>query len=68
MLVGEGEYNVEYLKELKVTDSYLGLDKKTKKCQTEESLHNCTTKQYLKTIYGKCGCLPLTMQLNDKVS
>ena len=35
-LVGEGKYNLNAVKEIKVTDSYLGLDMKDKGCQNEE--------------------------------
>ena len=61
-LLGEGEYNINDLKEIKVTDSFLGLDKSIMACQTGESLHNCTTKHYQKTIFDQCGCMPLNMQ------
>ena len=42
-LVGEGEYNLDSLKEIDVTDHYLGLDENVKMCQHNEALHNCTT-------------------------
>ena len=45
-LIGEGEYNLDNLKEIKITDSYLGLDQDVRKCQNEESLFSCTTRQY----------------------
>ena len=67
MLMGEGEYNINNMKELKVTDSFLGLDKDDRKCQNEETLQNCTTKQYLNTMLGECGCLPLNMKLSHQV-
>ena len=67
-MIGEGEYNIEYLKKVVATDSYLGLDQDARECQNEEPYYNCTTRQYRKTIYGKCGCLPLNMQLDEKVS
>ena len=65
MLFGEGEYNIQYLKKIEATDSYLSLDRKT--CQMEEPYHNCTTRQYINTINGVCRCLPLKMKLENKV-
>ena len=61
MLIGEGEYNLNVLKEIEVTDSYLGLDQDVKECQNEEPLQNCTTRQYIDTIFGNCGCLPVNI-------
>ena len=67
-LIGEGEYNLDALKEIKVTDSYLGLDQDVRGCQNEESLNNCKTKHYLKTLLEKCDCLPFNIRLSEKVS
>ena len=63
MLIGEGEYNIEYLKEIKVTESYLGLNQQIRECQNEEPFYNCTTKVYLRTFLEECGCLPLNLFL-----
>ena len=46
---------------IEVTQSYLGLDKNTKKCQNAMSFDNCTTNYYLDTIRKKCQCLPFTI-------
>ena len=59
--MGEGEYNLNDLKEIMVTESYLGLDQEERGCQNEETLDNCTSRQYYDTILEKCGCLPLNM-------
>ena len=61
-LVGEGEYNLNSLKEILVTDSYLGLEQDVIQCQNEEPFDNCTTRQYRNTILGECGCLPLKLR------
>ena len=66
-MIGEGEYNMNVLKEIKVTDSFLGLDADTKGCQNEEPLHNCTTRHYIDSILNECGCLPLYMASEKKV-
>ena len=66
-LIGEGEYNLNVLKEIKATDSYLGLDEDTRDCQNKEPFFNCTTREYLDTILGKCGCLPMKIGETNKV-
>ena len=67
-LIGEGEYNLDNLKEIEVTDSYLGLTEKIRECQNKEPLQNCTSKLYTDTILRKCGCLPLNMIVSNQVS
>ena len=54
------------LKEIKVTDSFLGLDENVRECQNIEPLQNCTTRQYIKTLVDKCGCLPFSMWISNK--
>ena len=66
-MVGEGEYNLDDFRQIKVTESYLGLDSDTKGCQNEEPLHNCTTRQYINTILRECGCLPLNLRTSEQV-
>ena len=66
-LLGEGEYNVNDLKEIKVTDSYLDLDENTRNCQNEETFENCTTRHYIETILIECGCLPFNIHHPKKV-
>ena len=56
------------MKEIKVTDEYLGLDDDIKNCQTTESFEDCTTRQYLDTLLEQCGCLPLYIRLTNDVS
>ena len=66
-LIGEGEYNLNVLNEIKVTDSYLGLDSDIIRCQNKEYLHNCTTRQYINTLLDQCGCLPFNIRRSDEV-
>ena len=66
-LIGEGEYNLNALKEIRVTSDFLGLDQDDRKCQNEEPLSNCTTRQYHHTMLKKCGCLPVNNGLLHKV-
>ena len=66
-LIGEGEYNLNDLKEIKATDSYLGLDKDVRKCQNKEPLFNCTTRKYNEAVLSECKCLPPSLRISNKV-
>ena len=61
-LSGEGEYNLNILKEIEVTDSFFELDNKVMKCQSyrdKGTYDDCTTRYFMKEIRIICGCLPL---------
>ena len=66
--IGEGEYNLNSLKEIVVTGDFLGLDKEDRKCQNDEPHENCTTRQYHHTFLRECGCLPFSMRLFKTVT
>ena len=66
-LIGEGEYNLNSLTEIRVTESYLSIDQDTRGCQNKESFFNCTTKKYIETVLTECKCLPVNLRLKDKV-
>ena len=60
-LAGEGEYNLNILKEIIVTDSFLELENEIKNCQSyysKGSYDNCTTRYFVEQISINCGCLP----------
>ena len=66
-LIGKGEYNLNALTDIRVTDSYLGLDQGVKECQNEESLYDCTTRKYNEAFWSECGCLPVNINLSNQV-
>ena len=66
-LYGEGQYNLLSLKEISVTDSFMGLDQNTRNCQNIETYDDCKTRLYLDHLRQKCGCLPLTLRLSGEV-
>ena len=66
-LAGEGEYNLNNLKQIRVTDAYLGLGLDVRGCQTKESLNTCRTKHYMKSLLRQCKCLPFNIRLAYKV-
>ena len=55
---GEGTYALSVVKEMKVTDEYLGLDENIRKCQNRESFEDCTTRNYIDEIHLRCKCDP----------
>ena len=67
VLFGEGEYNLNILKEIKVTDSYMGLHQNVRGCQNEEHFVDCTTRNYLQNMRSMCGCLPFAVRATDQV-
>ena len=66
-LFGEGQYNLNNIKEIDVTDSFMGLDKDTRKCQNIETYDTCKTRLYIERLRQECGCLPLSLRLSGKV-
>ena len=66
-LTGEGEYNLNIIKYEEVTESFLAMDQSVRGCQNEEHYDECTTRQYIENMREKCGCLPLSIALSDKV-
>ena len=65
-LYGEGEYNLNSVKQMKVTESFLTLDKGVRKCQNTDDYEDCTTKLYYDTLMEQCQCLPLNLK-SEKV-
>ena len=60
-LSGEGQYNLNILKEIKVTDSFLGMPRKIRGCQNETPYDQCLTRLYIENARMKCGCLPISI-------
>ena len=66
-LFGEGQYNLHSLKEIVVTDSFMGLDINKRNCQIIETVDDCKTRLYAENLRQQCGCLPLSLKLSEKV-
>ena len=62
MLIGEGKYNLNAIKEIKVTESFLGLDKDDRSCQNHEYLEDCTTNQFISSYLHQGGCIPFNLR------
>ena len=60
------EYNLNVIKEVRVTDSFQSMGKDIKGCQ-EESYDECTTRKYMNALIRNCQCLPFKLRLTDEV-
>ena len=61
-LFGEGQFNLHSMKEVSVTESFLGLNQDSRQCQNIETYDNCNTRHYLEKLRQECGCLPLSLK------
>ncbi len=67
-LFGEGQYNLNNIKEISVTDSFMELDKDFRKCQNVETYDSCQTRLYIENLRLKCGCIPFSLKVSAKVN
>ena len=66
-LTGEGQYNINSLKEIRATNSFLTLDDDIRGCRISgESHDDCTTRLYIDNMRQKCGCLPFSIATQDE--
>ena len=61
-LNGEGFYNLNVVKEERVTEAFLGLDKEVRGCQNHELQEDCQTRYLITTALEKCECLPFNIR------
>ena len=66
-LYGEGQYNLNSVKEIKASEDFLGMDKSIRECQNEESFEVCKAKRYIEEFLDECKCLPFGIQHLYKV-
>ena len=57
-----GTYAISDVKEVLVTEDYLGLDEEVRKCQVQEIFEECTTRNYLTAIQEQCNCIPYSLR------
>ena len=66
-LVGEFQFNLQSLKEMSVTESFLELDNTIRECQNVETFNDCETRLFIEKMLQECGCLPLSHILSEQV-
>ena len=67
MLEIGNEYNLNNVKEIKVTNDFLTLDKTITHCQNKESFEDCKTRKYADAIVHQCRCLPFAIGNDSEV-
>ena len=65
ILVGEGQYNLNVLKEIEATESFIKMETGCKK--EKEPVFDCITKKYKAACSKTCGCLPLRIGFDKTV-
>ena len=68
-MIGEGEYNLNALREIRVTKSFLEMEEMDRGCQIVETIQDCSTRHHINSLTEECICLPLSLglQLFEKV-
>ena len=68
ILHGEGEFNLDAIKEIQVTQSFLGLEPNVRGCQSREPFYNCTTRHYIDQFLRdfRAGCWSCTIGTKRK--
>ena len=61
-LFGEGQYNLNVVKEMEGTDSFLTIDPDVRKCQSTVDYEECTTKHIHDKLKNQCMCLPFNIK------
>ena len=64
-LNGEGFYNLNVVKEERVTEAFLGLDEEVRGCQNHEAQEDCQTRNFIKTALEECECLPFNIRTDE---
>ena len=63
----ENRYNLNVLKEITASKSFLSMEKDVRKCQDVETFSECVTTKFICDLKSKCKCLPLNLRLTMKV-
>ena len=62
ILFGEGNYAINNVKEIDVTEAFLNLAEEVKNCQNVETFRDCETKEYIKLGLTECKCTPYALR------
>ena len=67
-LHGEGIYNFDVVKELRITNDLLKLPLNIRACQNMEAIGNCPTRILKDKMLNVCGCLPFRIRVGNQVN
>ena len=59
VLQGEGHYALTAVKDIQVTEEFLGLGREVTRCQTREARADCESRRYQEQVVASCHCAPL---------
>lgn len=62
ILTGGGHFALSGVKEVAVSEEFLGLGEETTGCQTGQSRADCLTGKYLARALNTCHCAPLNIR------
>ena len=62
VLEEEGFYALTDLKDVRVTEEFLGLGQEVTRCQTKEARADCETRRYQEQVLASCHCAPLYLR------
>ena len=62
------KYNLNNVKEIQVSEDFLGLPNEVIGCQNVESEEDCKTRLYMNALINQCKCLPFGVnQIHNQV-
>ena len=61
------EYNLNNVKQVEVTEDFLGLDQDVIECQKDVTYGDCMTRQYVESLIDYCQCVPFSIVQPDQV-
>ena len=59
LLEGVGHFALTAIKDIKVTEEFLGLGQEVTRCQRRESRADCVSRRYEEQVLTSCHCAPL---------
>ena len=61
VLHGEGHYTLSSIKDIEVTEEFVGLGPLVTNCQTEEDRVDCLARRFREKVISSCRCSPYTL-------
>ena len=62
VLSGGGHYGLTDIKDVRVSQEFVGLGEAVTQCQTKEAGADCLTRKHQETVLATCGCFPFSLR------
>ena len=62
VLSGGGHYGLTDIKDVRVSQEFVGLGEAVTQCQTKEAGADCLTRKHQETVLATCGCSPFSLR------